>query len=121
MAAIVDVEKFEQVQQLMAANGRTNHNGSRPVRHAYVLGRGLLQCGRCDSAMEGRSGTGRLGVTYFHYVCRNPDCRLRVAAEEIEGAAVKRIQELATADGILERLVEETNQRMAVGPSSWTS
>ena len=60
--AIVDEEKFEQVQRLMATNGRTNHNGSRPVRHTYVLNSGLLHCGRCWSPMEGRSGTGRLGV-----------------------------------------------------------
>ena len=110
---IVDEEKFEQVQRLMAANGRTNHNGSRLVRHTYTLNGGLLYCGRCHSAMEGRSGTGRLGTTYFYYVCRNADCRLRVAAEEIEGAVVQRIGQLAAEDGLLERLAEETNRRMA--------
>ena len=112
-APIVDDEKFEQVQRLMAANGRTNHNGSRPVRHTYTLNGALLYCGRCHSAMEGRSGTGRLGTTYFYYVCRNADCRLRVAAEEIEEAVVQRIGQLASEDGLLECLAEETNQKMA--------
>ncbi len=110
--AIVDEEKFSQVQSLMAANGRTNHNGSRAIRHAHVLSGGLLKCGRCGSVMEGRSGTGRLGVTYFYYVCRGRDCGLRVSATEVEGAVVQRIQELAAGDGLLERLVEGTNRRM---------
>jgi len=50
--AIVDEEKFRQIQSMMAANGRTNHNGCRPVRHAHVLS-GLLECGRCGSANAG--------------------------------------------------------------------
>lgn len=110
---IVGEEKFEKVQRLMAANSRSNHNGSRPVRHSYVLSGGLLHCGRCSGPMEGRSGTGRLGVRYYYYACRGASCGLRVAAEEIERAVLDRIQELATNGGLLERLVEETNRRMA--------
>jgi site-specific DNA recombinase len=111
--AIVDEEKFEQVQRLMETNTRTNHNGSRPVRHVYVLSNNLLHCGRCGSPMEGRSGTGHLGVKYFYYVCRRPDCGLRVSAEEIESAVLGRIQELAGDHDLLDRLVDETNRRLA--------
>ena len=111
--AIVDEEKFGQVQRLMETNSRTNHNGSRPVRHAYVLSNNLLHCGRCGSPMEGRSGTGHLGVKYFYYVCRRSDCGLRVSAEEIEGAVLGRIQELAGDHDLLDRLVDETNRRLA--------
>jgi site-specific DNA recombinase len=110
---IVDEEKFERVRQMIAANGKTNHNGARRVRHAYVLNSGLLYCGRCRTSMEGRSGTGRLGVTYFYYCCRNKGCGLRVAAEEIEGAVMARIQELAIEDGLLERIVTATDRLMA--------
>ena len=110
--AIVDEEKFRQVQSLMAANGRTNHNGCRPVRHAHVLS-GLLECGRCGSVMQGRSGTGHLGARYYYYVCRGPDCGLRVVAEEVEGAILGRVRELAASDGLLERLVDETNRRVS--------
>jgi site-specific DNA recombinase len=110
---IVDEEMFERVQRLMAANARTNHNGTRPVRHAYVLSGSLLHCGRCASAMEGMSGTGRLKVKYFYYVCRNRECGLRVGADEIEQAVIARVQELATAGGLLDRIVDETNKRMA--------
>jgi site-specific DNA recombinase len=110
---IVPQEKFERVQRLLAANGQSNHNGSRPICHNHVLSGGLLFCGRCGSAMEGRSGTGRLGARYYYYVCRRPDCRLRVVADEIEGAILGRIQELTSSGPILERLAEETNRRMA--------
>ena len=112
-SGIVEEEKFEKVQRLMAANSRSNHNGSRSARHSYVLSGGLLHCGRCSAPMEGRSGTGRLGVRYYYYACRGADCGLRVAADEIEGAVLNRIQELATNGGLLERLAEETNRRMA--------
>jgi hypothetical protein len=64
--AIVDEEKFEQTQRLMAAIGRTNHNGTHSVRHTYVLSGGLLHCGRCGSPLEGRCGTGRLGTRYYY-------------------------------------------------------
>ena len=109
---IVDEEKFLAVQRLMAANGRTNHNGTKAVRHAHVLSGGLLYCGRCDSVMLGRSGTGRLGVRYYYYVCGNGDCGLRVAAHEIEDAVAQRIQDIAADDQALEFLVGETNKRM---------
>ncbi len=110
---IVDQEKFLAVQRLMASNGRTNHNGARTVRHAHVLSGGLLYCGRCESVMEGRSGTGRLAVRYYYYVCRNRECGLRVAAHEIEDAVAQRIQDIAADDEVLEFLVGETNKRMA--------
>ena len=109
---IVDEEKFYAVRRLMTANGRTNHNGAKPVRHTYVLSGGLLQCGRCDTTMEGRSGTGRLGTRYYYYVCRNRECGLRVTADEIEGAVIGRVQHLAEDDEVLELLVGETNKRM---------
>ena len=109
---IVDEEKFLAVQRLMAANGRTNHNGAKAVRHAHVLSGGLLYCGRCDSVMEGRSGTGRLGTRYYYYVCSSRECGLRVAAGEIEDAVAGRIQHLAEDDEVLEFLVGETNKRM---------
>ncbi len=111
--AIVDEGKFERVQRLMETNSRMDHNGSRPVRHAFVLSNNLLHRGRCGSPMEGRSGTGHLGVKYFYYVCRQPDCGLRVSAEEIEGAVLGRIQELAGDHDVLDRLVDETNRRLA--------
>ncbi len=110
--AIVSLDKFEAVQRLMQENGQTNRNAAEPVRHAYVLSRGVLHCGRCGDVMEGRSGTGRLGTKYFYYVCRSKDCGLRVAADEIEAAVLERIRKLAGEDTVLERLTVEANTRM---------
>src|SRR3990172_6096324 len=63
--------------------------------------------------MQARSGTGHLGTRYYYYVCRKPDCGLRVVAEEVEGAILGRVRELAASDGLLERLVDETNRRVS--------
>ena len=60
-----DHEKFERVQQLLALNARSNHSGAKTIRHAHILGRGLLRCGRCQSKMQGRSGTGHGGAVIF--------------------------------------------------------
>lgn len=61
--AIVDRDKFDAVQRLLATNAKTRHNGAAPVRHTYVLSAGLLHCGLCSGTMEGRSGTGHLGTS----------------------------------------------------------
>jgi site-specific DNA recombinase len=109
--AIVETHKFEAVQRLLATNGRTRHNATRPVRHVYVLS-GLLDCGLCEGKMEGRSGTGRLGVKYFYYACRNQACGARVAAHEVEDAIVRRLGMLAADKDLLGRLTCETNTRL---------
>lgn len=109
--AVVDEEKFNRVQALLALNARTKHGAANPTRHTYVLSGGLLYC-ECGSALEGRSGTGRLGVQYFYYACRNKRCGLRVAAGEVEGVVLARLQQLGSNAELLERLVSETNQRL---------
>jgi len=110
--AIIGAEKFEAAQRLMKENGQTNRNAAEPVRHAYVLSRGILRCGRCGTVMDGRSGTGRLKKKYFYYVCTNKECSLRVTANEVEGAVLERIKTLASNPDILTRLTDETNARL---------
>lgn len=60
----VDTEKFARVQALLALSARTKHGAANRIRHTYLLSGGLLYCA-CRSALEGRSGTGRLGAKYF--------------------------------------------------------
>jgi len=110
--AIVSIDKFENVQRLMIENGQTNRNAAEQVRHVYVLSHGILRCGRCGTVMEGRCGTGRLGIKYFYYVCPNKECNLHIAADEIEAAVLERIKYLASEGTILERLTQETNLRL---------
>jgi site-specific DNA recombinase len=109
---IIEPSRFEEVQSLLAQNGRTRHNGARSVRHTYVLSTGLLHCGLCSGPMEGRSGTGRLGVTYFYYVCRKSGCGLRVSAEEIEGAVLDRLSILSREETLLDGIASEANARL---------
>lgn len=109
---IVEPRKFDEVQSLLAVNSRTKHNGFKSVRHAYVLSAGLLHCGLCSGAMEGRSGTGRLGVAYFYYVCRKEGCGLRISADEIEGAVLDRLTMLARDEALLDAVAEQTNARL---------
>jgi site-specific DNA recombinase len=109
--AVVDVGKFQRAQALMALNASSKHGAATPTRHTYVLSGGLLYC-ECGTAMEGRSGTGRLGVKYFYYACRNNECGLRVSASEVEGAVLTRLQQLGSNGALLERLAAETNLRL---------
>ncbi len=109
--AIVDQQKFDEVQALLARNGRTNRNGAAPVRHAHILSRGLLYCGRCQSRMTGRSGTGKQGTAYFYYGCLNKECGARIVAGEIEGAVLDRIALLAISPEMVAALCAEANRR----------
>jgi len=110
--AIVDEEKFHQVQRLLAANDRSNGNRARAVRHNYILNSGLLWCGKCGAEMEGICGTGSKGIKYYYYRCKNRECRFKVPAGEIEGLILGRLKELALREDILAELVTATNEQL---------
>jgi site-specific DNA recombinase len=109
---IIDEDTFWKVDRLLDANRRSNGNGTKPVRHNYILNRGLLWCGKCGGEMEGRSGTGRGRVRYYYYACKNKDCRHRIKAEDVERPILDRIKELANTDAILVPLIDAVNQRL---------
>ncbi|MDA1129734.1 MAG: recombinase family protein [Chloroflexi bacterium] len=111
---IVSEEKFQAVQRLMADNGQTHRSGASSVQHVYSLS-GLVYCKRCDGKMDGESATGRLGIKYFYYRCSDRDCRMRVAAREVEEAVVDHLQLLADDPELLERLTTETNRKLRQG------
>ena len=112
--AIVPEEKFMAVQRLMADNGQTHHSGASSVQHVYPLS-GLVDCKRCGGKMEGESATGRLGKKYYYYRCSNRECRMRVAAHEVEEAIVDQLQLLAEDPKLLDRLTAETNRKLQQG------
>jgi site-specific DNA recombinase len=109
---IVDEAKFQAVQALMRKNGKSKHNVARPVKHSYMLNNGLLECGKCGSQMEGTCGTGKKGVRYYYYICKNPDCRFKVPAGEIEGLVLERIGQLAADKETMAGIVAATNERL---------
>ncbi len=65
--------------------------------------------------MDGESATGRLGKKYHYYRCSNKECKLRVAADEIECLIVERLQLLAQDPELLDRLTAETNRKLQQG------
>nr|WP_269140305.1 zinc ribbon domain-containing protein [Pectinatus sottacetonis] len=49
---------------------------------------GKIFCGLCDSYMNGHSGTSKTGKIYYHYHCRNKDCRRMLRKDYIEKLVV---------------------------------
>ena len=109
---IVPEEKFQKAQNLIRRNDRHKTNGVRPVKHNYLLNGGLLHCQVCGSFMKGTCGTGKFQKKYYYYICSNRGCRFKVPADEIEGALLGRISELAGSGVFMEKLVQENNDRL---------
>jgi Recombinase zinc beta ribbon domain len=79
-----------------------------------MLNSGLLECGKCGSQMEGTCGTGQKGVKYYYCICKNPDCRFKVPAGEIEGLVSERIGQLAGDNETMAGIVAATNERLKI-------
>ena len=109
---IISKEKFDRVQALIKKNTVTKHNQTRPIRHTYILNSGLLWCGKCGTEMEGQAGTGRGGVRYYYNKCKKRDCRFKVSADEIESVILERIRILSREKGILEGIIQATNNSL---------
>lgn len=86
--AIIPVEQFQQVQELLAS--RSHGRSSTKARHHYVLGGlGVLKCGVCGRAMVGVPRTCR-GVSYTTYRCPNHNSKDPAACptKELSAAAL---------------------------------
>ena len=64
--ALIDRETFEKVQRNLDANAR---QGARHKAEVEYLLSGKLFCGHCGKAMQGVSGTGKGGGTWYYYMC----------------------------------------------------
>jgi site-specific DNA recombinase len=109
---ILDEGKFYRVQALMKKNGRSKHNAARRPRHNYILSGGRLFCGECGNEMQPGAGTGKKGKLYHYYVCKNPKCRFKMPADEVEGLVLERIECLARDREILAGVVAAANTRL---------
>jgi site-specific DNA recombinase len=109
---LIDEETFYKVQKLLKQNTMTKHNGTKIIKHTYILNGGLLWCGKCGGQMEGTCGTGRSGNKYFFYICKNKDCRFKLPADEIERIIIERIKYLSSDSGLMQKLIEHTNEKL---------
>ncbi|MFH1768098.1 MAG: zinc ribbon domain-containing protein, partial [Candidatus Omnitrophota bacterium] len=64
------------------------------------------------SEMEGGSGTSHIKKRYYYYVCKNPECRFRLPAHEIERFIITYIRGLACKKEHIGQMVEATNGKM---------
>lgn len=109
---IVEEDKFKCAQDLIKRNHRSRHNQVTPIKHNYILNFGLLWCEKCGCEMEGRSGTGKKGIRYYYYRCKNEDCQFKVPASEIEKVILDRIRILSERKNVIGSIVQKANGRL---------
>lgn len=109
---IVAQKKFDEVANLMAANGKTKHNGVAKPKMFFLFNGGILRCDKCGTEMAGASGTGRMDKVYCYYLCRNKGCGFRVPANEVEDLIKARLKRLCRDPKKLGALVEITNKKL---------
>ncbi|GAG67735.1 unnamed protein product, partial [marine sediment metagenome] len=83
-----------------------------PIKHNYILNSGFLYCDKCGTEMEGRSGTGKKGIRYYYYRCKNNSCGFKVPADEIEGVIIDRLKKLSIGKGILPDIIKSANKTL---------
>lgn len=66
---IIDLKTFQKVQELLAERAQ-GKSSTKARRHYFLSGLGVLKCGVCGRALEGRPRTCR-GRKYNVYVCPN--------------------------------------------------
>lgn len=64
--AIIDVETFAKVQEMLKVNKRAP---ARTWNRADYILTDKLFCGHCGSNMVGESGTSKTGAKHNYYIC----------------------------------------------------
>jgi len=107
---LVDEELFNKVQNLLNSNLVTRHNGTKPIKHVYILNGGLLLCEHCGRPMEGTCGTGKKNVRYYYYHCIN--CKFKMPADEVERVVIEQIKYLSTNDDVVKTMISDANTEL---------
>lgn len=74
MPAIIDKELFEAAQKRLIRNkrqGGQRAHGLEPDETPRFWLTGKLYCGKCDTPMQGYSGTSHTQRKYYYYSCSN--------------------------------------------------
>jgi len=101
--AIVDVETFAKVQEMLKVNKRAP---ARTWSRADYLLTDKLFCGHCGSKMIGESGTSKTGAKHNYYICvkrkRERACDKKAIRQEvIEQSVLEKITQILHNDELL--------------------
>jgi len=117
--AIIDLEVFEQVQELLKANGR---GGGAEARNTYgALLRGILRCKACDRSMTHTFTTSRGAhkTQYRYYRCigaiKSGSCTCpsgSLPAAEIERVVVDEIRAISKDKSLLKQVLAESQSKI---------
>jgi site-specific DNA recombinase len=115
--AIIELSTWEQVQELLNRNGRTNGGGSKNKYSALL--RGLLFCEPCGAPMVHTyscKGTKR----YRYYVCYQAqqhgwkNCKTKsVSAPAMESAVIEAVRRLGTNPQLAAEVVRQAEAQLA--------
>lgn len=106
--AIIDVEVFSKVQEMLKKNRRAPaHTWSRAN---YILTDKLF-CGHCGSNMVGESGTSKTGAKHNYYICtkrkREHACDKKAVRQEwIEGVVLDAVLNMLYNDEIFNFIID---------------
>ena len=107
---IMSDELFYQVQEALKMKPNPTQNRRRNKNGEYLL-TGKLFCGKCGSPMVGSCGHGKLGKTYYYYVCKKRmdkrDCdKENARRDEIEDYVAKAIMDYALTDEVIDWIAD---------------
>jgi site-specific DNA recombinase len=113
--AIVSVDLFNQVQEILARNRITTSNDRDPRVHCYLL-QGLLRCGKCGAMMTPTHSCGRNKVKHFYYQCTRKarsggtECDSKyIPAEAVEAYVLDELRRVLGNDEVLSEVIEQSN------------
>jgi site-specific DNA recombinase len=125
--AIVDIEVWQRVQQVLARNGRT---GGKDVRNRYgALLKGLLRCEPCNCSMVHTYTSSKARkARYRYYVCVGAQKRgwqtcpsKSVPAEEMERLVIEQIREIGMNPSIISGTIREARKHVKAALASLQS
>jgi len=120
--AIVPVETWRRVQEMLAKHGRS---GGAEVRNEHnALLKGVLKCAPCASAMT-PTHTNRKGRKYRYYTCVRSQklgakmCPTRsVAAGDIEAFVVERIRGIGSDPVLVAETIKQARRQLRADASA---
>ena len=102
--AIIDKELFEAVQRRLSKTATAPARGKAKVD--YLLS-GKLFCGHCGASMNGESGIGRHGKTYYYYSCYTKKRRLGCDKKPLRKDYIEGIVAQDAFDLLTDQLIDE--------------